>query len=94
MTTTTIRMTDELKERIGDIAEHSGKTTHALILEAIAEKVEHEERRAAFDTLAEQRYQDMLASGKSVSWERMRAYLDDRLAGRSAPRPRAKKIAD
>jgi predicted transcriptional regulator len=94
MTTTTIRLTDELKERIGDIAERSGKTTHGLILEAIAEKVEHEERREAFDVLAEERYEDMLASGRSVSWERMRAYLDERLAGRPAPRPRAKKMAD
>lgn len=92
MTTTTIRLSEELKERIGGLAERSGKTTHGLILEAIAEKVEQEERREAFDEVAEQRYEDMLASGKSISWQQMRGYLEERLAGRAAPQPRARKM--
>lgn len=48
MATTTIRLPDDLKARIARAAERSGKTTHSLILEAIAEKAEQEEQRADF----------------------------------------------
>ena len=38
MSTTTIRLPDELKARIAAAAERTGKSTHTLILEAISEK--------------------------------------------------------
>jgi predicted transcriptional regulator len=82
MSTTTIRLPDELKERLARAAERAGTSSHALILEAIAERIDAEERRNALEDVAEARYADILASGETIPWDDMRSYLRDRLAGR------------
>lgn len=93
MSTTTIRLPDDLKARIAAAAKQSGTTTHAFILEAIAEKAELAERRADFDAVAEARYADIVASGKTIPWQEMRGYLEARVAGKAAKRPVARKLA-
>jgi predicted transcriptional regulator len=93
MTTTTIRLPEDLKERVAAAAERAGTTAHSFILSAIAEKAEQAERQAAFHGVAEQRYAAIVASGKTISWSAMRSHLEDRLAGKPGPRPRARKLA-
>ncbi|MBI3284394.1 MAG: CopG family transcriptional regulator [Burkholderiales bacterium] len=93
MSTTTIRLQDDLKLRVTAAAERAGTTPHNFILEAIAEKVDQEERRNDFHDLAEQRYANILASGKTIPWDQMRSYLEDKLAGKTVSRPLAKKLA-
>jgi predicted transcriptional regulator len=93
MTTTTIRLPDDLKERVAAAAERAGTTAHNFILSAIAEKAEQAERQAAFHGVAEERYATMVASGKTISWNDMRGHLEARLAGKPGPRPRARKLA-
>jgi predicted transcriptional regulator len=90
--TTTIRLPDELKSRVAAAAERSGTTAHNFILEAIAEKADQEERRSNFNDVAEQRYANIVASGKTIPWDQMRGYLEDRLAEKKASRPTAKKL--
>jgi hypothetical protein len=63
------------------------------MLEAIAEKTEQEYLRAGFDAVAEDRYARIVASGKTIPWEEMRGYLEERLAGKAAKRPAARKLA-
>lgn len=93
MSTTTIRLPEELKARVAAAAERTGKTSHGFILEAIAEKADLEERRAEFNDIADERYARILATGKTISWNEMRSYLEDRLAGKPATRPSPKKLA-
>lgn len=93
MSTTTIRLPDELKARIAAAAERAGKTPHALILEAIAEKADEAERRSDFHGVAAKRFAEIAASGKSIPWSEMRAYLQQRAAGRKPRRPAARKLA-
>jgi predicted transcriptional regulator len=93
MGTTTIRIPDDLKARVAAAAKREGKTAHSFILEAIAEKAEQEERRSDFDDVAERRFADIVASGKTIPWGEMRSYLEDRLAGKATRRPTAKKLA-
>ncbi len=90
-TTTTIRMPDELKERVASAAERAGKTTHGFILEAIAEKTELEDRRADFDVEADARFAQIVKTKKTIPWSDMRDYLAARLAGEVTKAPRAKK---
>lgn len=78
MSTTTIRIEEDLKARIAAAAERAGKTSHALILDAIAQHVEQVEVEAEFDRLAEQRWARVLATGKTVAWEDAKAYLEAR----------------
>ncbi|MBI3937042.1 MAG: ribbon-helix-helix protein, CopG family, partial [Betaproteobacteria bacterium] len=44
MSTTTIRLPQDLKERVARAAKRTGATAHGFILEAIREKAEQEER--------------------------------------------------
>jgi len=52
-----------------------------------------EERRGDFNDVAEMRYAHIVASGKTIPWHEMRSYLEDRLAGKAARRPVARKLA-
>lgn len=92
MSTTTIRLPDDLKARISAAAKQAGTTTHAFILEAIAEKAEQAERRADFDAVAEARYAGIVATGKTIPWPEMRSYLEARLAGKVTKSPVARKL--
>ncbi|MDZ4811405.1 MAG: ribbon-helix-helix protein, CopG family [Pseudomonadota bacterium] len=93
MSTTTIRLPDALKARIAKAAKRGGTTAHNFILEAIAEKADQAERQAEFDAQAEQRYAGIVASGKTIPWADMRHYLEQRIAGKAARRPAARKLA-
>lgn len=93
MSTTTVRLPDDLKARIAAAAKQAGTTTHAFILEAIAEKAEQVECRADFDAVAEARYADIVATGKTIPWQEMRGYLDARVAGKATKRPVVRKLA-
>ena len=93
MSTTTIRLPDDLKARIAAAAKDAGTTSHAFILEAIAEKAEQAERRADFDAVAEARYARIAATGKTIPWQEMRAYLEARMGGAAAKRPVGRKLA-
>lgn len=94
MSTTTIRLPDELKARVAVAAENSGTTAHNFILQAVAEKTAQVELDKEFNELAEQRYANIVASGKTIPWSEMRSYLEERLAGKAkAVRPTARKLA-
>lgn len=93
MTTTTIRLPEELKAKVTAAATRSGTTAHAFILEAIAEKTANEECRAELDTQAEERYAKIVATGMTIPWRDMRAYLQKRVSGKPAKQPVARKLA-
>lgn len=92
MSTTTIRLPEELKARVAAAAKRAGTTTHNFILEAIAKKTEQDDLRADFDAVAEDRYARIVATGKTVPWKEMRGYLEDRLVGKEVKRPVARKL--
>ena len=77
MSTTTIRIPDELKARVTAVAEQAGVTSHSFILQAIAEK----------------RYAKIIATGETVSWKEMRGYLENYAAGNTdVVKPPVKKL--
>ena len=93
MPTTTIRLPEDLKARVAAAAKRAGTSAHGFILEAIAEKTEQEDRRADFDAVAEDRYARIVSSGKTVPWQEMRGYLEERLADNKVKHPIARKLA-
>ena len=93
MSTTTIRLPEDLRVRLKGAAERAGTTAHNFILEAIAEKTEQAERRSDFDDTANSRYAKIIASGKTIPWNEMRRYLEVRAQGKKAARPSARKLA-
>lgn len=92
MSTTTIRLPNELKARVAEAAKRAGTTAHGYILEAIAEKAAQDERRAGFEAEAEGRYARIIASGESVPWDDMRNYLKAKVAGKDVSLPKSRKL--
>jgi predicted DNA-binding protein len=90
--TTTIRLPAELKARVTAAAKRTGVTPHSLILDAITQRIEQDEQRADFEHVADRRYAEIVASGKTIPWREMRAYLERRIAGKTAARPKARKL--
>lgn len=82
MSTTTLRVPPDLRDRISRLAEESGTTAHSFMLEAIAERVANEELRREFLNEGNERLANMLESGQGIEWADMRDYLGDRAAGR------------
>lgn len=92
MSTTTIRLPEDLKSRVAAAAERNGTTAHNFILEAIAEKTEQEERRNDFDAECDRRYAEFMETGESIPWEDMRRYLEARAVGQRPALPKARKL--
>jgi predicted transcriptional regulator len=91
MTTTTIRIEDDLKARVAAAARRAGKTTHAFILDAIARTVEQAELDEAFHRVADERWAKVLASGKTVPWDEAKAWLEARSRGERPHEPVPRK---
>jgi predicted transcriptional regulator len=92
MSTTTIRLSDDLKARVAAAAARAGTSAHNFMLEAIAERTDLAEQKADFHAETERRYAKFLEAGESIPWEEARCYLLDRIAGKDAKRPKARKF--
>jgi len=92
VSTTTIRLTDELKARVARAAQAAGTTAHGFILDAIADKAEMVEQRSLFHAQAQERFDKIGKTGKAMSWNDVRSYLEQRADGLAPARPRARKI--
>ena len=92
MSTTTIRIDEELKTRFAAAAQRAGQSTHAFIVEAIARTVEQAEQDEAFERIAHERWSSLLAGGKTVDWTEAKTWLEARARGERPPRPRARKL--
>jgi predicted transcriptional regulator len=94
MSTTSLRIPDDLKDRIARAAERAGQTSNAFMLTAITDHGAAQERRADFHEVADQRYARLIESGETIPWGAMRDYLRRRLAGETPPRPRPVEHGD
>jgi predicted transcriptional regulator len=73
--TTTIRLPVALKARVVRLAKLNDLSPHNFIVSAVLEKAAREEQRAALRQLADKRYNQIVQSGKTVSWDEMTAHL-------------------
>ncbi len=92
MSTTTIRLPEELKASVAAAAERAGTTEHDFILRSIAEKIDHERRLDEFYDEADQRYAEIVATGETISGDDIRGDLQKRLAGETPDFPSARKF--
>lgn len=91
MSTTTLRLPDDLKSRIASAAKLTGMTPHSFMLEAVAEKTVKTEQQAEFSKLADERYNQILSDGKVLNWDDVRGYLRKRVQGVAEQPPQAYK---
>lgn len=87
-----LRVPEEVKRRIAELAKQQDVTPHSFMLEAIREKVEAEEARLAFHAEAERRLARMKKTGVGIPAQKVFEYLERRAAGRKATRPKPRKL--
>jgi len=91
MSTTTIRLSEPLKQRVQKAAEQADMTPHSFILEAIAEKAERAEQQASFVAEALAREATVQATGHALDWADARSWLKSRTRTTAGQARRGKK---
>ena len=90
MSTTSLKLSDELKQRAIDAAEKMGVSPHAFMIHAIDQAATAAERRASFVSDAQAAREQMLATGKGYDASEVHAYLKARLSGDKPAKPKAR----
>ena len=93
MSTTTIRLPEELKARVAKLADEAGISAHNFIVQAVEHEAQRSELRREFVATARDRLQEMQRTGEGIAWDEARSYLLSRVASKRAARPRARKTA-
>jgi predicted transcriptional regulator len=89
MSTTSLKLPDELKQRAAAAAEKLGVSPHAFMVRAIEQAATAAEQRAAFVAEALAAREQMLKTGKGYDAAEVHAWLKARIAGGKAAKPKA-----
>ncbi len=92
MPAVTLKLPQELKARINELAAASGKSPHAFMIDALASQIAREEQRGAFVAAALQARQEVARYGQVMEASEVHQWLLARAAGAKAARPRARKL--
>lgn len=84
---TSIKIDQETKDRVKRLAEARHRSTHWLILEAIRQFVEREEKREEFRQGAVRAFEEYRATGLHVTFEEADAWLSRLEAGEDIEPP-------
>ena len=92
-TTTSLKLPEELKEKILDLAQGVAQTPHAYMVEAIAQRVARDEMRRSFVEDAKRSLAQFERTGTAYRSEDVHRYVLDKVTGRKPRRPRPVKVA-
>ncbi len=90
MSTTSLKLHDDLKQRAAAVAQLHGITPHAFMIQAIELVTQAAECRSSFLNDAVTSRQRTLELGKGYDADEVHAYLRARVSGEKAAKPRAK----
>ena len=91
MGTTTLKLPDQLKDRIAEVVDGTGKSPHAFMVEAIEQQTRLAEQRKSFVADALKAREHAMRTGKAYAFEDVKSFYTERLAGKPAKRPRLKR---
>ncbi|HYC37082.1 MAG TPA: hypothetical protein VEC19_11700 [Usitatibacter sp.] len=89
--TTSLKLPEELKEKISTLAQGVAQTPHAYMVEAIAEKVARDEKRRAFLEEAKQSMEEVERTGTVYRHEDVMRWFRAKAGGKKAAKPRPVK---
>ena len=92
MPAVTLKLPEELKKRINNLAAASGRSPHAFMLDALAAQAAREELRGAFVASALEARQEVARYGQAMAAADVHKWLIARAGGGKAARPRARKL--
>jgi predicted transcriptional regulator len=91
--TTTLKLPEDLKLRIAHLAEIAGKTPHAFMVEALEAETQRSELRRDFVGAALKAEQEVAKYGEVYAMDAVHKYFSDKLAGKSARKPKISLLA-
>jgi predicted transcriptional regulator len=92
MTTTTLKLPDDLKRRIGDAAATAGITPHAFMVEALARHTDLAERRNAFVGGALAAEEELAQYGLVCDADEALSWFKSRAQGENPARPKKRRL--
>ena len=92
MATTSLKLPDALKERVIKLAEVSGKTPHAFMVEAIAAETERSEKYQQLIVRAQKSQHEFDETGEGYDADEVNAYFRAKIQGVVLPKPELKKF--
>jgi predicted transcriptional regulator len=90
MSTTSLKLSDDLKQLAHDAAERKGVSPHAFMVEAIRLAATAEKMRGEFVASAVAARSEAITSGKGISASDVHGYLRDRASGKRPAKPKPK----
>lgn len=90
MSTTSLKLPDDVKQLAVAAAKHLGITPHAFMVDAIRTAAVAAERRAELVSDAVASRAETLASGEGYAADEVQAYVRERARGEAASRPMAR----
>lgn len=90
MSTTSLKLPDDVKQLAAAAAKHQGVTPHAFMVDAIRTAAVAAEKRAAFVADAVASRSETLKSGKGYSATEVHSYVRARAHGEAVAKPKAK----
>ena len=90
MSTTSLKLSDELKQRAAAAAEERGISPHAFMVDAITQAATAAERRADFVNQARAAREQMVKTGKGYDTDEVAAYFKGRIDGTNPAKPKAR----
>ena len=92
MSTTSLKLPEDLKVRIAEAVADAGKSPHAFMIDALAAQTALAERRRVFVASAQSAAQEVAQYGLVYDADEVFGYLHDKLKGKRAKRPKAVKL--
>ena len=89
--TTTIKLPDDLKDRVTSAAAAAGKSPHAWMVDAIEAQAALEERRQAFVASALKAEQEVAEYGLVYDADEVFSYILAKAEGKRAAKPKPRK---
>lgn len=92
-TTTSLKLPDDLKEKVSNLAQGVAQTPHAYMVEAIAEKVARDEKRQDFLRAAEESAEEVARTGLVYRAKDVHREFLARAAGKRSKKIRPVKLS-
>ena len=93
MSTTTLRLPDDLKAQLARQAEAAGTSPHALMLEMLTEQAQRRDARAEFEAETQRRWKTMVRTGEYLSLDDVRSFAQALARGEAPARPPARRMS-
>lgn len=88
MTTTSLKLPDDLKKRAANAAHELGVSPHAFMVSAIEQAAHSTEQRLRFIAEAKSAREEMIDSGQGLDADEVHAFLKAKVSGKKVSKPK------